>query len=461
MTEPIMALLSWLNEWFFSPISALVLLFAGIILSVKLKFFQFSNPAKLFRLMCEKKNGDGNSPFRALTLALAGTLGVGNISGVALALAYGGAGAIFWMWVSAACAMIVKYSEIVLAVYHRDVKNGEIHGGAMYYIKKGVKKHGAASLLASGFAVFCLFSSLSTGSIIQANAVSEAFSGCFNMPPFIVGIIMAALTAIAVFGSNAKKISDITVKLVPFMSLIYIALSMFVIMSNASSLPQILHTIVEDAFRADSAIGGIGGFIFSSSVRYGVTRGLFSNEAGCGTSTIAHASANTSSPSSQGVWGIFEVFVDTVLLCTITAFVLLINYGGSVPAEGGGVMVTLYAFGSSLGAFAKDILAFSVFLFAYATVICWAYYGCECIHFLHDSKIAKNVYLSIFTLSVIYGAVAPSSFIWTVADSCICIMMTVNTVCVCLMSDTVLKLSKDKISAKSKKRTALSLSHRN
>jgi AGCS family alanine or glycine:cation symporter len=340
--------------------------------------------------------------------------------------------------------MIVKYAEIVLAVFHRDESNGEAHGGAMYYIKYGLKKHGISSVLAGGFAAFCLFSSLSTGSVIQVNAVSEAFYGCFSVSPETVGIVMAILCAVALFSSKKNVISDITVKLVPLMSLLFISLSLVIIFSNLKMIPDIVSTIVKDAFAPSSAIGGIGGFIFSRSVRFGVTKGLFSNEAGCGTSTIAHAQANSTSPKSQGVWGIFEVFFDTVLLCTLTALVLLICYGNSVPSEGGGVMVALSAYGSLLGQGAKHALAVAIFLFAYATVICWAYYGCECVRFLFKQKYAKQVYLCVYVLSVIYGAVAGSSFIWELADLTICVMMSVNTVCVCAMSDTVYSLSKAK-----------------
>ncbi len=433
--------LSFINQWILSPISSIVLLLAGAFLSLRLHFFQFSNPIKLWQMMTERKKG-GTSPFRALTVALAGTLGVGNISGVAVALALGGAGAIFWMWVSAGCAMIVKYAEIVLAVYHRDERNGEIHGGAMYYIKYGIKKRGIASVLAYSFAVFCLFSSLSTGSIIQVNAVSEAFQGCFGADPLLIGIIMSVLCAFAVFGKHKDSISSITVKLVPAMSLVFISLSLFIIISNFNDIPYIIELIFDEAFTPMSSVGGIAGYIFSRGVRFGVTKGLFSNEAGCGTSTIAHATANSASPRSQGVWGIFEVFFDTVVLCTLTAFVLLICYGNAVPSEGGGVMVTLAAYGSFLGNTPKYILAFSIFLFAYATIICWAFYGCECVRFLFNNSAAKNVYLIFYSLSVIYGAIAPSSFIWEIADSTICIMMSVNTACVCMMSDTVLLLSK-------------------
>ena len=187
MTDYIESCLSFINQWILSPAAALVLLFAGIVLSVKLKFFHLKNPAKLAKLMFEKKSNSSHSPFRALTVALAGTLGVGNISGVALALSYGGAGSIFWMWVSALCSMIVKYSEIVLAVYHRDVRDGKLQGGAMYYIKHGLRKKGLSSLLAVGFACFCIFSSLSTGSIIQVNAFSEAFEGCYQLKTVDLG----------------------------------------------------------------------------------------------------------------------------------------------------------------------------------------------------------------------------------------------------------------------------------
>ena len=393
--------------------------------------------------MTEKKAG-GTSPFRALTVALAGTLGVGNISGVAIALALGGAGAVFWMWVSAGCAMIVKYSEIVLAVYHRDERDGEVHGGAMYYIKYGLKKRGFASFLAGAFASFCIFSSLSTGSVIQVNAVSEAFYGCFGIPHASVGILMALLCALALFSKRKDMISDITVKLVPLMSLLFILLSVLIIMTNVGMLPEILRSIIEDAFTPSSAIGGVGGYVFSRGVRFGVTKGLFSNEAGCGTSTIAHAQANSSSPKSQGVWGIFEVFFDTVVLCTLTALVLLICYGNAVPDEGGGVMVALSAYGSALGNGAKYALAVAIFMFAYATLICWAYYGCECIRFLFKGQYAKYMYLFVYIASVIYGSVAASSFLWEIADLSICVMMSVNTLCVCAMSDTVCSLSRKK-----------------
>lgn len=387
------------------------------------------------------KSKGGTSPFRAVTVALAGTLGVGNISGVAVALSLGGAGAIFWMWISAFLAMIVKYSEIVLAVYHREKSNGEIHGGAMYYIKKGINKKGLASIIATFFALFCIFSSLTTGSIIQINAAAEAAYASFRTPPIIIGIIIALLSAVSLFGKKASKISEITVRLVPAMTLIFICLSLTVIFTNIKQIPNIFTLIIRGAFSQNSAIGGILGYIFSKGVRFGVTKGLFSNEAGCGTSTIAHAQANNTSPSAQGVWGIFEVFFDTIVLCTMTAFVLLLNYSDSVPDVGGGVTITLSAYTTQLGPIANTVLSISIILFAFATILCWAYYGCECVRFITKRKYAIDVYLIIYLLSIIYGASAPSSLVWEIADLSICIMMSINTICICQMSETVVKLS--------------------
>ncbi len=445
MSNIIEKYLNYINQWFLSPTATVVLILAGIVLSFKLKFFHIKNPVRLARMMFEKNSGNTHSPFRALTVALAGTLGVGNISGVALALSWGGAGSVFWMWISAFCAMIVKYSEIVLAIYHRDTSDTKIHGGAMYYIKHGIKKKGLASLLGAGFACFCIFSSLSTGSIIQVNAVSEAFEGCFSISPLAVGLIMSALCTYALFSKNSEKVSDITIKLVPIMSTIFIGLSLFIILRRINEIPYVLKMIFTDAFTPNSAIGGIGGYIFSKSVRLGVTRGLFSNEAGCGTSTIAHARAHTPSARSQGVWGIFEVFFDTVVLCSLTAFVLLLTYKENIPqTDGGGVMMSLEAYKLSLGGTAQNILAISIFLFAYATLICWAFYGCECIYFLSKKPIAKNIYLILYLISIVWGAVASPSLTWTLADSSINIMLIVNTLCVLSMSDTVKKLTKEK-----------------
>ena len=433
--------LSLLNTYLLSPISTAILLIGGIILTVRLKFLQFINPIRLIKALTTKSS-NGTSPFRALTLALAGTLGVGNISGVAIALSCGGAGALFWMWISAAFAMIVKYAEIVLTVHYRTFINGEAHGGAMYYINKGIKNKKIATIIATAFSVLCIFSSLSTGSIIQINSAAEAAYESYGTPQYLIGMLIAFLTFIALFYS--KKITSITVKLVPVMSAIFITLSCVIIVINIKNIPSIIDMIITDAFSANSFSGGLLGFISSKCIRQGVTKGLFSNEAGCGTSTIAHAQADTTSPYSQGLWGIFEVFFDTIILCTLTGFVLLLTYGNATPDVGGGVTVTLRAYTSELGHIAHHLLSLSIILFAYATIICWAHYGCESVLFISDNKLFKYCYLAFYILSIVYGAVAPSSLIWEVADLSIYLLLIINTLCVLSMSSTVIKLTKNR-----------------
>lgn len=433
--------LSLFNTYLLSPVSTTILLIGGIILTIRLKFLQFKNPIQLIKILT-KRSSKGTSPFRALTLALAGTLGVGNISGVAFALSFGGAGALFWMWISAAFAMIVKYAEIVLAVHYRTFTNNEAHGGAMYYIKKGIKNKKVAKIIATVFSILCIFSSLSTGSIIQINSAAEAAYESYATPQYLTGLLIAFLTFIALIYS--KKITSITVKLVPLMSAIFIILSTVIIAINIKDIPDIISLIISDAFSPDSFSGGILGFISSKCIRQGVTKGLFSNEAGCGTSTIAHAQAESTSPYSQGLWGIFEVFFDTIVLCSLTGFVLLLTYGNATPDVGGGVAVTLRAYASALGPIARHLLSLSIILFAYATIICWAHYGCESVRFISDNKRLKYYYIAFYILSIIYGAVAPSSAIWEVADLSIYLLLIINTLCVLSMTDTVIKLTKNR-----------------
>lgn len=433
--------LSIFNTYLLSPISTTILLIGGIILTIRLKFLQFTNPVRLIKTLT-KKSSKNTSPFRALTLALAGTLGVGNISGVAIALSCGGAGALLWMWISAAFAMIVKYAEIVLAVHYRTHKNNEAHGGAMYYIKKGIKDKKAATIIATVFSILCIFSSLSTGSVIQINSAAEAAYESYGIPQYLTGLLIAFFTFIALLYS--KKITSITVKLVPVMSAIFIILSSVIIVINIKEIPSIINLIISDAFSANSFSGGILGFISSKCIRQGVTKGLFSNEAGCGTSTIAHAQADTTSSYSQGLWGIFEVFFDTIVLCTLTGFVLLLTYGNATPDVGGGVAVTLRAYASALGPIARHLLSLSIILFAYATIICWAHYGCESVLFISDNKRFKYCYIAFYILSIIYGAVAPSSAIWEVADLSIYLLLIINTLCVLSMTNTVIRLTKNR-----------------
>lgn len=430
-----MNIISFVNTFILGPVLPLILFAVGLYFLFKFRFFIIRHPIKIIKVLLKKsENPDAMSPFKAVTMALAGTLGVGNIVGVATAITAGGAGAVFWMLLSALVSMLIKYSEIVLAVEYRQNKNGTFFGGAMYYIRDGLKKHTIAII----FAVVCLLTSFALGNIIQVNAAANAFKLIFDIPPIAVGIFIAVLAFVVIWG-GVKSISEFTAKLIPLLSLIYIAFSMYVIVVNGDKIPDVITNIITSAFKPSSAIGGIGGFLLTKSIRYGVARGILSNEAGCGTAPIAHAGAQTNSPAEQGCWGLFEVFVDTILLCTMTAFVILIYHDNLVGYDG--IVLALKAFESCLGSIAGYVISISILCFAFCTVICWSYYAIECIRFLTSKIIWSKIYIVVYCLIAVYGAVASNFIIWELSDFFIGIMTVINTVCVCGMTNTVKQIT--------------------
>ena len=435
------ALLDYINTHIFGVTVPLLLISAGIYFSIKLRFFHFLHPISCLKKMLKKENGENSSesPIHALCMALAGTLGVGNISGIALAIAFGGAGAIFWMWVSAFAAMIIRYAEIVLALDFRICKNGEFIGSAMYYIKNSYGKH-LGKILAPVFAVLCIICSLFLGGIIQANVISECFFEVMGYPKIITGTILCIATMLTVFG-GAKKISALTVKIVPFMTVLYIFLAVFVICSKAENIPEVIKLIFRDAFSVKSASGGMLGILLSPALRTGVSRGLISNEAGCGTAPMAHARSTANAPSKQGLFGIFEVFVDTILLCTLTAFVILLSLENIPTVSGGGIMLVIEAFSHTFGKNAGFLISISIFFFAFATIVCWAFYGENCIRYFVNEPKKEKIFLFIFSISLIYGSVAMPSLIWSVTDLLISAMTVINICAVILMADRVKTLS--------------------
>ena len=398
-----------------------------------LRGLPFLRPRAMLSALTEKQPG-GISPFRALTQSLAGTLGVGNIVGVANALAVGGAGALFWMWVSALLAMILKYAEILLAVrYRKTLPDGSHTGGAFYYIRrafgKSVRLGGFASVL---FAVFMVLNSFTMGCVIQVNAVSSAFSGILKIPVWATAAILVLLSAPVIL-RGSKGISALTEYLVPIMSLGFLVLSVTVLILRRDALGAVMGSIFREAFSPASAAGGILGFLTCRALRVGTMRGLLSNEAGCGTAPTAHAGANTSSPAAQGVWGILEVFVDTILLCSLTAFVILVNFPAAEQFAESPVMMTVAAFAASLGSGAGWFLSAAVFCFGYATVICWADYGASALWSIKPSKPLKSLYLIAFLFCIPIGcAVAPGA-VWSVSDFAITVLTTVNLLALFLL----------------------------
>lgn len=375
---------------------------------------------RLLRRKKQKHRECGSA--RALAVALAGTLGVGNIAGVASAIALGGAGAVFWMWVSALLAMFLKYAEVVLAVRHRRFDStGRAHGGAPYYIRKAFRGQ-TGRVLGAVFAVLCLFCMFTLGGVVQSAAASEALAVTFSVPPALTGALLGAGACLVLWRGSAGVERACTV-LVPAVCALFSVGSLAAIVMRADALPAAFAAIFKGAFSVESAAGGALGFFTSRALRYGVARGIVSNEAGCGTAPIAHAAAEVTRPAEQGVWGIVEVFVDTILLCTMTALVILTS--GVPVQEGGGMAYALAAYTAMLGSAAAPLLAVAVAIFAFATVICWAHYGKESIYAITGRE--KSRFLPVFVaLACLVGALAAPALVWDVTDLVLALMTLLN-----------------------------------
>lgn len=410
-------MLEILNRYICGIIMPVMLVFVGIYFALRLKLFYILHPIKSIKNML--KGG-----FKSLSIALAGTLGVGNIVGVSSAILAGGAGAIFWMWVSAFIAMSLKYCEVCLAMkYRRTNANGECYGGAPYYMYDGLKnKFGTkmAKVLSVCFALLCVVNSLTTGNLVQINAVSSLT----KLPKISFGIIFAIAAFIIILG-GVKRIGSFTSILIPILSVFYIVISIYIIFSNISEIPSVFALIFKEAFSFKSAIAGFSGYGIMVAIRFGVSRGILSNEAGCGTSPTAHASSHTTDMHSQGCLGIFEVFVDTILLCTLTAFVILLAGKNSNNAMT--LVISSYEkFAFWIG---KYGIVISSLLFSLATVACQYYYGIESLGYITKKKYAKSVFSVIFCVVIIIGAIIPMSLMWQISDLTVALMTIFNLSC--------------------------------
>lgn len=413
----------------------LLLLAVGFYFSIRLGRWLFFSPRRVLSGMLAGGADGGTSPLKALAVSLAGTLGVGNIVGVASAIAAGGAGAVFWMWVAALLAMPIKYAEVLLGgisrVYAAD---GRPHGGASYYIKEAIGGR-CGRVLAALFAALCVLASLTLGTMLQTNAAAGALSGVFGVPAALVGGVMAALS-LAVLARGAERVENACAALVPFVCVLFCVLSLAVLVREHSQIPRAFAAIFAGAFTPRAGTGGVVGVLTSQAVRLGVTRGLVSNEAGCGTAPIAHAAANAKSPVQQGFWGVFEVFVDTVLLCTLTALVILVAGDG---AKGDGVMLALTAYGASLGSLAPALLSAAIAFFAFATVLCWSHYGKESLSYLTGSRRAGGALLAALTASSFLGAVITPDRAFSLVDLVLALMTLLNLTALLFSRQTVIE----------------------
>ncbi len=420
----------------------LLLLLCGFFFLIYLKGYPFRAPRKLLRSMRGGTDADGISPFRAVMQALAGTLGVGNLVGVANAIALGGAGAMFWMWISALIAMILKYAEILLAVAHRRYgQNGERFGGAVYYIKdyflsnRHVK---TAFFVSSVFAGLMILNTFSMGCVIQVNAISSALSGVLSIPPLGCALLLVG-GALPAFFRGSRGISAMTEYLVPMMTCGYVLMSVAVLFLRRDALGAAFDLIFEEAFQTKSMLSGVWGFGTSRALRVGTMRGLLSNEAGCGTAPTAHAAAAAKDPASQGIWGIFEVFVDTILLCTVTGLVILVSYGDVEMFADNSVMMVVRAYSTVLGGISEWFLCAAIFLFGYATLICWSGYGLENLRFLSSKKQWKKLYYIGLIGCILFGCFTAPSQVWMISDFAIASLTTINLIVLILMRKEIRK----------------------
>ncbi len=426
----------------FLSVVPLFLFGTGIFYILRLRGFYWLHPLRCLRALRARPRAGGISSARALTVALAGTLGVGNIVGVASALWLGGPGAVFWMPVSALVASVLKYAEITLAMRHRRSIHDPAHpdtplhvGGAPYYIADGLAARGAprAGKLAAGiFALLCLVNAVTMGGILQVNAVAGAMQEAFSLPPLAVGVGIAVLAVVAVRG-GARRISALTERLVPIMTVGFLLACLAVICLRRERVGEALTAVWQDVLTPAGVGGGVAGFFLSRGVRYGVMRGLVSNEAGCGTAPMAHVTANTNSPATQGLFGIIEVFVDTVLLCTVTALAIMVSDSGYTAYGEDAVRTAQAAFSSVLGDWAEDFFALSILLFGVATVLCWAHYGVSAVGYLSDRPGARGVFLGVYAAALTVGAVTAPTAAWTLADVAIGIMTLQNLAVLILM----------------------------
>ena len=427
----------------------------GLYLSIRTGFLQirkfpYAIRTTIGRMFRKKDASDGAiTPFQAVCTALAATVGTGNIAGVAGALAIGGPGAVFWMWVSALLGMCTKFSEVTLAVQFRETNaDGELVGGPMYYIKNGLPKcwHWLAYL----FAAFGVLTVFGTGNATQVNTITTAINSALTnyglLKPdqistsnLIIGIVITIMIAMILLG-GIKRIGQVTEKLVPFMALLYIVLALGVILLNLHVVPSVFASIIEGAFHPSAVTGGVVGSLFLS-MKKGVSRGIFSNEAGLGTGSIAHACADTRKPVKQGMFGIFEVFTDTILICTLTALVILCSQVSIPYGQAAGAELTIQGFTATYGNWVSIFTAVAMCCFAFSTILGWGLYGARCIEFLFSSKVTKP-FMIVYSLVAILGATADLGLMWNIAETFNGLMAIPNLIALFLLSGTVVKLTK-------------------
>ena len=448
--EALNNLVGVVGSFAWGPIMITLLFATGLILSIGTKFVQYRKLGTAFKLLFSKKvEGDGDiTPFAALMTALAATIGTGNVAGVATAIAVGGPGAVFWMWITAILGGATKFSEAVLAIKYRVTdEKGEKSGGPMYYCSKGMedKFGGNWKWLGFAFALFAFIASFGIGNMVQSNSVAASLEQSTGLSPYISGIIIALATALVIIG-GIKSIGRVTEKIVPIMAVIYVIGSLIVLIINIQFLPRAFGWIFGNAFNAKAVSGGFLGTV----VRMGVARGVFSNEAGLGSAPIAHAASKTNDPVRQGIIASLGSFIDTIIVCTMTALVILISPMVNIGADGlmvvqdglNGAALTTAAYNASLPGVGQFIVSFGLVFFAFSTILGWYYYGYKSLEYLAGVKIA-SYYKWAWVLLVFVGAIIPLGFVWNLSDAFNGLMAIPNLIALIALSSVIFGMLKE------------------
>lgn len=443
--DTLVNLLNTINGVVWGPPMLILILGVGLFLSVGLKMMPILRIGTGFRLMlkgAKARKGEENAgeipPFQALMTALSATVGTGNIAGVATAIFLGGPGALFWMWMSALVGMGTKFSEAVLAVRFREVdEQGNHTGGPMYYIKNGLGPRWA--WLGSVFALFGCVAAFGAGNTVQANSIADVLQADFNVPAWLTGLILMVLVGLVLIG-GVRRIGRVAAALVPAMTIFYLVAGVGALLLNAAAVPGAIIMVVESAFTPVAAQGGFAGAAVWAAIRFGVARGIFSNEAGLGTAPIAHASAQTKEPVRQGLIAMLGTFIDTIIICSITGLTIVIS--GVWTSGISGAALTSAAFTSSIPVLGEYVVPIALAIFAFTTVLGWSYYGERCAEYLFGIRVIR-LYRAIWVMVLPVGAVVSLELVWLMADTLNALMALPNLIALVLLSPVVFRLARE------------------
>jgi len=442
--EATIAVLDTVSDWLWNELMLVLLLGTGVFLTLGLGLLPIRKLGYGFRMLWAGRRhrgqkGEGEiTPFAALMTSLSATIGTGNIAGVGTAIHLGGPGAVFWMWVTALVGMATKFAEAVLAVRYREVDARGMHvGGPMYYIKNGLGERW--KWLGGTFAVFAVVAAFGIGNTVQSNSVADALDKALGLPFWVTGVVMAALVFTVIVG-GIRRIAGVAEGLVPFMGLIYMAGALAILAVNYADVPQGIALIFTDAFSGTEEVaGGFAGATVMMAIQWGVARGLFSNEAGLGSAPMAHAAAQTDDPVRQGVVGMLGTFIDTIVVCTMTALVILTTgvwQGGET-----GAALTTQAFNQGLPGPGDFVVAFGLIIFAFSTTLTWAFYGERCLEYLAGVR-GLMVFRVVWVAAVAVGAVASLNLVWKIAGVTMALMAIPNLIALLLLSPMVFRISR-------------------